>query len=172
MYCRVPGLQSFLDRMQDQYGHTKTAKGGRGFQMGNTAQRKKARVQLPHQNQDSAQSSSSPLSPALLPHQDQDSAQPSSSPLSPALHITVRRLPEAQLQRVSGFVFLRAAAFCAAHSVFAVFAIFAPLPSCTFRFRFVFLSLKHAAFSALQNSMPTRTRMLHPRSPAVHLLCL
>jgi hypothetical protein len=41
-----------------------------------------------------------------------------------------------------------------------------------FSLRFVFLSLKHAAFSALQHSMPTRTRMLHLRSPAVHLLCL
>jgi hypothetical protein len=30
--------------------------------------------------------------------------------------------------------------------------------------RFLFISLKHAAFSALQHSMPTVSRMIHPRS--------
>ena len=42
-----------------------------------------------------------------------------------------------------------------------------------FRFlRFLFISLKHAAFSALHPSMPTRPRVFHPRSTTVHLLCL
>ena len=41
-----------------------------------------------------------------------------------------------------------------------------------FFLRFVFLSLEHAAFSALQPSMPTRPRLFHPRSTTVHLLSL
>ena len=38
--------------------------------------------------------------------------------------------------------------------------------------RFLFISLEHAAFSALQPSMPTCPRVVHPRSTRVRLLCL
>ena len=38
--------------------------------------------------------------------------------------------------------------------------------------RFLFISLEHAAFSALQPSMPTCPRVVHPRSTTVRLLCL
>ena len=79
--------------------------------------------------------------------EDPDAAQPSSSPLYPALLITSPPSPPS----FSG-------------------------PSSTgewFRFlRFLFISLKHAAFSALHPSMPTRPRVFHPRSTTVHLLCL
>ena len=82
-----------------------------------------------------------------LLHQDPDDAQRSASPVSPALHITSPPSPPSS----SG-------------------------PTSTgewFRFlRFLFISLKHGAFSALHPSMPTRPRVFHLRSPAVHLLCL
>lgn len=89
----------------------------------------------------------SPKRPRIEEEEDPDDAQPSSSPLSPALLITSPPSPPSS----SG-------------------------PSSTgewFRFlRFLFISLKHAAFSALHPSMPTRPRVFHPRSTTVHLLCL
>ena len=82
--------------------------------------------------------------------EDPDDAQRSASPVSPALYITSPPSPPSPPSS-SG-------------------------PTSTgewFRFlRFLFISLKHGAFSALHPSMPTRPRVFHPRSTTVHLLCL
>ena len=104
---------------------------------------------------DEAQRSASPVSPQLTAkrprieeeEEDPDDAQRSASPVSPALYITSPPSPPSS----SG-------------------------PTSTgewFRFlRFLFISLKHAAFSALHPSMPTRPRVFHPHSTTLHLLCL